>query len=148
MPGDITLWSLVRFLHVAGAIVWVGGQLTLAVVVTPIARRQLAPPELAALMRPVGMRFAAVANAVVLPALVATGIALAWHRGVTFDSFSFPGYGRTLGIKIGLAVVSVAAAALHGVLSVQGRRGPARVVATAGLGVSLAVVLLATSLVP
>lgn len=148
MPGDITLWSLVRFLHVAGAIVWVGGQLTLALVVTPVARRQLAPPEVVALMRPMGVRFAAVANAVVLPVLVATGIALAWHRGVTFDSFSFPGYGRTLGIKIGFVVASVALAALHGVLSVQGRRREARALSMAGLGASLVIVLLATSLVP
>jgi hypothetical protein len=49
-----------------------------------------------------------------LPALVVTGVAFAWHRGVTFGSFDDPGYGRLLGIKLVLVVVSIALAAVHG----------------------------------
>ena len=36
-------WSLVRFAHVAGAALWVGGQLALSLVILPLARRLLAP---------------------------------------------------------------------------------------------------------
>lgn len=28
--GTLTLWTVVRFVHVVGAIVWLGGQLTLS----------------------------------------------------------------------------------------------------------------------
>ncbi|GAA1004526.1 hypothetical protein Aple_071670 [Acrocarpospora pleiomorpha] len=35
----MTWWSVVRFLHVLGAELWVGGQLTVSLVVLPLARR-------------------------------------------------------------------------------------------------------------
>lgn len=34
-------WSLVRFAHVTGAVLWVGGQLALSLVILPLARRLL-----------------------------------------------------------------------------------------------------------
>ncbi|MBI2709708.1 MAG: CopD family protein [Actinobacteria bacterium] len=82
-----------------------------------------------------------------MPALVATGIALAWHRGVTFGSFDDPGYGRLLGIKLVLVVVSIALAAAHGTIAMA-RPQLARPLAIAGLVSSLAIVVFATALVP
>lgn len=140
-------WSLVRFAHVVAAMVWVGGQLLLSGVVLPVLRGQLEPQARGPLVRVMAKRFALVANAVLLPVLLATGIGLAWHRGVTLGSFDDAGYGRLLGIKLVLVVVSVALAAVHGVMATRQPR-LARPLAMAGLGSSLAIVVFATALVP
>ena len=140
-------WSLVRFVHVVAAMGWVGGQLLLSAVVLPVLRSHLPPGERGPLVRLIARRFALLANVALLPALVATGIALAWHRGVTFGSFDDPGYGRLLGIKLVLVVVSIALAAVHGSLAMARPRF-ARPLAMAGLGSSLAIVVFATALIP
>lgn len=140
-------WSLVRFVHVVAAMGWVGGQLVLSAVVLPVLRAQLAPIDRVPLIRLTARRYALIANALLLPALVVTGIALAWHRGVTFGSFGMPGYGRLLGIKLVLVVISVGLAAVHGWLALTRPRS-ARPLAIAGLGVALGIVLFATALVP
>ncbi len=141
------MWSLVRFLHVVAAMVWVGGQLLLSGVVLPVLRSHLDAETRAPLVGATARRFAAVANIVVLPVSLATGLALAWHRGVALESFSRPGYGRLLSIKLVLVLVAVVMAALHGVLA--GRDpGKARSTAIGALGASLLVVVFATALVP
>lgn len=140
-------WSLVRFLHVTAAMGWVGGQLMLSGVVLPVLRSALDPAERGPLVHATARRFATISNVALLPILLATGIALAWHRGVTFGSFDDPGYGRLLGIKLALVVVSVVLAAVHGVVASR-RPSSARPLAISGLGVSLAIVVFATALVP
>jgi uncharacterized membrane protein len=140
-------WSLVRFVHVLAAMTWVGGQLLLSGIVLPVLRAELEPAVRAPLVRATALRFALVANAVLLPALLATGIALAWHRGVTWGTFGDPGYGRLLGIKLVLVVTSVVLAAVHGVLA-SARPRSARPLALAGLASSVGIVVFATALVP
>lgn len=140
-------WSLVRFVHVTAAMGWVGGQLLLSLVVLPVLRAQLDPEARGPLVRVTARRFALVANAVLLPALLATGLALMWHRGVGLSAFDDPGYGRLLGIKLILVVASVALAAVHGVLALT-RPRLARPLAMTGLASSLGIVVFATALVP
>jgi uncharacterized membrane protein len=144
----MTLWTLVRFVHVLGAVVWVGGQLTLTLMVAPVLRVTAAGTVQAAALRAIGRRFAAWANLVVLPLQLATGLALAWHRGVVLESLTAPGYGRTLGIKVVLATAAVAAAAAHGAAAARRAVGLQRPLALASLALSLGVVLAAVSLVP
>ncbi|MGE3447818.1 MAG: CopD family protein [Microbacteriaceae bacterium] len=144
---SVNTWSLVRFVHVVAAMGWVGGQLLLSAVVLPVLRSRLPPAERVPLVRQTAQRFAVIANGGLLPALVATGIALAWHRGVTFGSIDDPGYGRLLGIKLVLVVVSIALAAVHGTIAMS-RPRLARPLAIAGLVSSLAIVVFATALVP
>jgi putative copper export protein len=144
---SVNAWSLVRFVHVVAAMGWVGGQLLLSAVVLPVLRSQLPPADRVPLVRQTAQRFAVIANVGLLPALVATGIALAWHRGVTFGSFDDPGYGRLLGIKLGLVVLSIALAGVHGAIAMA-RPHLARPLAIAGLASSLAIVVFATALVP
>lgn len=147
MAGELTAWSVVRFLHVTAAIVWVGGQLTLSLVVTPAARRALGPPELVALLRASGTRFARLANRFVLPLAVATGIALASHRGVALGDLTKAGYGRTLGTKIVVVAVTIALALVHGAVARRGNRRVGRYLAMTTLATSLVIILLATALV-
>jgi putative copper export protein len=143
----ITGWSLVRFLHVLAAMGWVGGQLALSLVVVPVMRAGLSPEVRAPVMRAAGHRFAVVANVALLPLLVVTGIALALHRNVTWGTFTEPGYGRLLGIKLVFVVASVGFAAAHGIVASRSPQS-IRSLAIAGLASSVAVVVFATALVP
>jgi len=140
------LWSVVRFLHVLGAIFWVGGQLTVSALVLPIARRQLAGPERADLLRTVGKRLGLLTVAAFIPLQLATGTALAWHKGVTWASLAEPGYGRTLAGKLVAFLLVMLASGLHGWSQGAGHRTLARSLAVASLVGSLVVVLLATAL--
>lgn len=136
-----------RFLHVLAAIGWVGGQLLLSLVVLPVLRRSLDPATREELVRSTARRFGFLLLGGFLPLAVVTGVALAFHRGVTLGSFGQPGYGRLLAAKIVLVVVMVAIGGVHGVLAARSP-GAARVLGVAGLATSLAVVFLATALVP
>ena len=140
-------WSIVRFAHVVAAMGWVGGQLLLSAVVLPVMRAELDPVLRGPLVRLTAGRFALIANVVLLPTLLATGTALAWHRGVTLGTFDDPGYGRLLGIKLVLVASSIVLAAVHGTLAAA-RPRLARPLALMGLATSLAIVLFATALVP
>jgi putative copper export protein len=139
-------WSLVRFVHVAGAALWVGGQLALTLVVLPLARHLLAPEAKDRFTAAAGRRFGMLTGAVFLPVQLATGWAMAWHKGVTWASLAEPGYGRTLATKLALFVVVMLAAAGHGIAYAKGRAELARALAVVSLVGSLGIVLLATAL--
>lgn len=144
----MTAWSVVRFLHVLGAIGWVGGQLTLSAVVVPVVRARV-PLVLdrAALMHDAGRRYARLTNVVLLPLLAATGLALAGHRRIDVTSLADTTYGRLFTAKLIFVVASLVLAGAHGV--VAGRRPTAsRGLAIAGLSAAAGVVLFATALVP
>ena len=139
-------WSLVRFTHVVSAMVWVGGQLTISSMLLPVVRRHVEPAMRGWLLSEVGRRFGRFTVGLFLPVQVGTGVALAWHKGVTISSLGDPGYGRTLAAKlVAFALVMIAAGA-HGWAMAGGRRVLARSLAIASLVGSLAIVLLATAL--
>ncbi|WP_129843597.1 hypothetical protein [Streptomyces sp. RFCAC02] len=142
----IGIWQVVRFLHVTGAVLWVGGQLALSAVVLPLSRRMLAEGTRDRFARDVGRRFAVLTGALFLPVQLGTGWAIARHKGVTWASLTEPGYGRTLFAKLGLFAVVMLLAAAHGWAAAGGRRELARALAVASLVGSLGVVLLATAL--
>lgn len=143
----MTIWSVIRFLHVLGAIGWVGGQLALSTVVVPVVRRRVpARADRAGLMQDTGKRFALLANAILLPTLITTGIALAVHRRIDFTDLVSSTYGKLFATKLTLVVASIGLAAAHGVTV---RRTPrlSRPLAIAGLTASVSIVLFATALV-
>ncbi len=142
----MTWWSVVRFLHVLSAALWVGGQLTVSLVVLPLARRMLDEERRARVMTAVGRRFGLITAAVFLPVQLGTGVAIAWHKGVTWASLAEPGYGRILAAKLGLFCAVMAAAGLHGWANGAGHRRVARALAIASLIGSIGVILLATAL--
>ncbi|WP_320780595.1 hypothetical protein [Streptomyces sp. CRN 30] len=51
-----------------------------------------------------------------LPVQLATGLAMAVHRGVTWDSLAEPGYGRTLSAELALFAVVMLVGSLGVVL--------------------------------
>ena len=144
---SLTGWSLVRFVHVLSAMCWVGGQLTLSLLVLPALRAGLDPDLGRPIVRKTATRFGLVANVVLLPVLLGTGLALAAHRHVGWSTLAEGGYGRLLSIKLTLVLVSIALAGVHGVLASRQAAG-ARAVALASLASSVGVVVFATALVP
>ncbi|MFJ9448422.1 hypothetical protein ACIRRH_42470 [Kitasatospora sp. NPDC101235] len=144
--GGVGLWSVVRFVHVCGAVLWVGGQLALSAVILPLARRQFPADVAGRFAGAVGRRFGLLTGALFLPAQLGTGVALAWHRGVTWASLAEPGYGRILAAKLGLFTAVMLAAALHGWAHARNRAELARALAVASLVGSLGVVLFTAAL--
>lgn len=142
----LDMWSLIRFVHVLGAIIWLGGQLTISALVLPVARRRLAEQARADLMQVLGRRFGIATLAVLIPIQVASGVALAAHKGVTVASLATPGYGRTLAGKLLAFVLVMLAAGLHGWANAAGRPVLARALAVGSLLGSFVIVLLATAL--
>ncbi|MBB4966812.1 hypothetical protein [Saccharothrix violaceirubra] len=142
----IDIWTIVRFLHVLGAIIWVGGQLTITIVVLPPVRRMLSADDRAGMLRTVGKRFAIITMAVFLPNQVTTGVLLAWQHGVTWATLLQPGYGRILAAKLLLFTLVMVAAALHGIAQARHQPGKARAASITALVGSLGVILLATAL--
>ncbi|MFB4279879.1 MULTISPECIES: hypothetical protein [unclassified Nonomuraea] len=142
----MTWWSVVRFAHVLGAALWVGGQLSVSLVLLPLARRLLDEERRGQVLKAVGRRFGLLTAAVFLPVQLASGVAMAWHKGVTWASLAEPGYGRILAAKLLLFCLVMAAAGAHGWATGAGRPRLARALAVTSLVGSLGVVLLATAL--
>lgn len=141
-------WTLVRFAHVITAVLWVGGQLTLSLVVRRAAGETLGEETRSELFTTMGRVFGRMANFVLMPVLLATGLALIYHRGVDIGALSVGSYGQILTAKIVLAFVSFGLAAVHGVTAARASPRTSRTLGIVGGVVSATVVLLATSLVP
>ncbi|KWW97672.1 hypothetical protein TH66_19255 [Carbonactinospora thermoautotrophica] len=144
----MTGWSVIRFLHVTSAALWVGGQLTVSLVVLPLARRMLDGEQRGRVLREIGRRFGLFTGAVFLPVQIGTGVLLAWHKGVTWESLAYPGYGRILAAKFLLFTAVMAAAGLHGWANGRGQAEFARAMAVTSLVGSVGIVLLAAALPP
>jgi uncharacterized membrane protein len=96
----VDTWTLIRFLHLLGLALFVGGQLALVAVVVPVMRRM----EDDTAMRTMGKRFG-IATVGALGVLLATGIALAEH----FQRWS----DRTLQLKLTLLVLVAVLMVFH-----------------------------------
>ena len=128
-------WDTIRlFLHVTAATIWVGGQLTLAGLVPGL--RALSPDAPRAAAR----RF----NLIAWPAyfvLIATGI---WNVFAVPDIAFDTAYGRTLMVKVVVAIFSGLAAFLHSIsrskagLAIWGALSALSAIAALFLGVLLA----------
>jgi uncharacterized membrane protein len=110
------VYQLSVYLHILGAVVWVGGMLFLALVLVP-ALRPLPPAERAALVGAVGRRFRAVGWACIA-LLVVTGLVNAAYRGVTLETFFSSAFlasafGRTLWVKLALVLAMIVLSAIH-----------------------------------
>ncbi|MGW5213673.1 hypothetical protein ACWEQO_21370 [Streptomyces sp. NPDC004051] len=126
MVDTVGRWFLVRFAHVAGAALWVGGPPALSLVILPPARRLLAPEAEDRFTAAAVRRFGMLTGTVFLPVQPATGWAMARHRGVTWESLAGPGNGRTLVAKLAPFAVVLLAAAGHGIAHSKGRTEAAR----------------------
>ena len=108
-------WLLIRWIHVIAAVVWVGGNLILAMVIVPYFRQTLPPVQRIQLLTQIGKRFEPIVWGCVL-VLIFTGI------GNIFDAIGFfepsdpevvKDFMQTLFIKIILFVMLLILTALH-----------------------------------
>lgn len=106
------VWTLVRFLHVLGAAVWVGGMIVLGAVAVPAARAGGDPVAGRRVLTAAARRFGAVAGLAWLVILV-TGLGLLDHRGLSVADLPDSDYGRRLLAKIGLLLAMGVVAGLH-----------------------------------
>ena len=140
------LWTLVLFVHVTAAVFWVGGQLMLSLVVLPPLRRLAPPPLVAQVTIGVARRFARIANRALLPALVVSGLLLAWHDGVRPSTLDATAFGRVLEVKIVLVLVVLALALAHGLTARRLSRRGSRRLGLATMGVSVLILGVAAAL--
>jgi putative copper export protein len=96
---------LVLFLHILAATVWIGGQVTLAVLV-PLLRGVEGMPTAAA------RRFQYLAWSA-YAVLILTGIANVRNAGIGWSDLESTPAGRTLSLKLVLVIVSGVGAAVH-----------------------------------
>jgi copper resistance protein D len=95
----------VRFLHLAGALTWVGGMIFVALVLVPVTRRLDDDALRRRLMHETGMRFRAV-GWVAVAVLIATGLTNIWLRPELLTLARF-------WAKAALVTVAVVLSALH-----------------------------------
>jgi len=84
----VQTWTVIRFLHVAAVVFFVGGQLLLVTAVAPAVRRHGTD----AAMRSIARRFGA-GSGIALLVLVATGAAMAshlarWHSSILHEKLA------------------------------------------------------------
>lgn len=139
-------WTVVRFLHLLAAAVWVGGQVALFIAV-PVVRQYTTDPG--AILGPIGRRFGGLAGPALVILLV-TGMAQASHFGL-WDTGEVHG-------KFAILIVVVVLTGIHGVLGariarassasgdVERLRRISRGVSVANLGLGIVAIYLAASL--
>ena len=111
MPGIVLL--IIRWIHVIAAVVWIGGNLVLAMVIVPYLRQNLTPVKRIKLLTQIGKRFEPIVWGCVL-VLIFTGIGNIFESGVFDDSFDHSGgFMQTLLIKLILFITLVFLTALH-----------------------------------
>lgn len=124
---------LVLWLHVIAAVIWIGGNLILAMVIVPYFRKSLPPVQRIQILAEIGKRFEPVVWGCV-GVLFFTGIVNIFTAGVLIAPPELIStFMRTLLIKLMLFIVLVILTALHGFVF-----GPKMSAAIAGLDINLA----------
>lgn len=104
----------VLWLHVIAAVVWIGGNLILAMVIVPYFRQNLPPVQRIQLLTQIGKRFEPIVWGCV-GVLFFTGIVnISTAIDITSPSEVLSAYMRTLFIKLMLFITLVILTALHG----------------------------------
>lgn len=108
----ITIWAVIRWVHLLAAMAWIGGMLFILLVLLPIMRGALPPNERIVLFARVAERYG-VLSWVSLSILVVTGFLNAEHRGVLWSHLLDSPYGRTLALKLLLVGIVIVITFVH-----------------------------------
>ena len=102
---------LIRWLHVTAAVVWIGGNLILAMVIVPYFKKSVAPVERIRILTRIGKQFEPIVWVCVM-ILIFSGM-FNVLRAIGGDSEAIRLFMRTLGIKLILFLVLVFLTAIH-----------------------------------
>jgi uncharacterized membrane protein len=108
-------WLFIRWIHVIAAVVWIGGNLILAMVIVPYFRQNLPPVQRIQLLTQIGKRFEPIVWGCV-GILFFTGIANIFEAvglGSSSGSETINAFMRTLLIKLILFIALLILTALH-----------------------------------
>ena len=108
-------WLFIRWIHVIAAVVWIGGNLILAMVIVPHFRQNLPPVQRIQILTLIGKRFEPIVWGCVL-ILFFTGIANIFNSVDLFsadNSLLIGTFMRTLGIKLLLFIILLVLTGLH-----------------------------------
>lgn len=106
------LWLLIRWIHVMAAVTWIGGNLTLAMIIVPYFRHNLPPVKRIQLLTQIGKRFEPVVWGCVM-ILFFTGIGNVFQSLGLSSGIELNAYMRTLLIKLLLFIILLILTALH-----------------------------------
>ena len=102
---------LIRWLHVTAAVVWIGGNLILAMVIVPYFKKSVAPVERIRILTRIGKQFEPIVWVCVM-ILIFSGM-FNVLRAIGGDIEAISLFMRTLGIKLILFLVLVFLTAIH-----------------------------------
>lgn len=108
----ISIWAVVRWLHLLAAMVWVGGMIFMFIVLLPALRPVQPPVERTLLFARIGQRYATV-SWVALLTLIVTGILNGERRRLDWLHLLDSEYGQTLHLKLELVGVTLLLTAVH-----------------------------------
>ena len=109
-------WLFIRWIHVIAAVVWIGGNLILAMVIVPHFRQNLPPVQRIQMLTLIGKRFEPIVWICVL-ILFFTGVVNIFNSvdlSSTNDSLLVGTFMRTLAIKLLLFIILLVFTVLHG----------------------------------
>ncbi len=103
---------LIRWLHVTAAVVWIGGNLILAMVIVPYFKKSVAPVERIRILTRIGKQFEPIVWICVM-ILFFSGLFNVF-RAIGGDTEAIKLFMRTLGIKLILFLILVILTWIHG----------------------------------
>ncbi len=112
MPDLLNL--LIRWIHVIAAVIWIGGNLILAMVIVPYFRQNLPPVQRIKLLTQIGKRFEPIVWGCV-GILFFTGLINVFNA-VGLSASVITSFMRTLFIKLSLFIVLIILTCLHSFL--------------------------------
>ena len=106
------IWTLVRFGHLLGVVLWVGGIILMGAVIVPVARGLHDRATSRGIIQAAARRFGIVGGIAWVLILV-TGMGLLDHRGIKMGELTDTEYGTRILVKLILLVLMGIVAVVH-----------------------------------
>jgi copper resistance protein D len=132
--NEITIWAIIRWLHLLSAMAWIGGMIVIVVVLLPIVRATVPAEERTLIVAEVGRRYATL-SWIALTILVVTGYLNTERRGLVWSRMLESDYGETLHNKltlVGFVIILMFVQAFYVGRRIERLAKQSRTLATAG----------------